>query len=118
VALVSVDRASRLLRRPGAFQRLFTRDELAYGERRPRGGQTLAARLAAKLAARSALTQAGFARPALRDLEVVHEENGAPGLRLHGRRGVAAPMRLAVSLAHDRGLALASVWLLRDTEGP
>ncbi len=114
MALLPVARVLRLLERPGARERLFGPEECAYALRRPRGGQTLAARLAAKLAARAALLQAGLPRPRLRDLEIVHQTDGAPALRVHGAaaRGVERD-RFAVSLSHDRELVLASVWLLR-----
>ena len=110
VRLVEVDRLRRALERFGdrLLQRVFTSAEIAYAARKRNGEQNLAARLAAKLAARQLLLESFGSRARLRDLEVVRKRSGEPELR--GRDG----QRLLVSLTHDARFALASVWL----EGP
>jgi len=106
--VVAVDRMRRLLAdRPGARERIFTPVELADVLR---GGvasdsevavERLAARFAAKEATRKALRGEG---PALTGIEVRTDEDGAPSIWVGG-----APTRLACSLSHDAGLAMAVV---------
>ncbi len=112
VRLVEVPRLARALERFGdrLRQRVFTPAELAYAARKRVGHQNLAARLAAKLAARQLLAETGATGTALRDVEVVRRRSGEPELRVRGREHG----RLLVSLTHDADFALASVWL----EGP
>jgi holo-[acyl-carrier protein] synthase len=71
-----------------------------------RAHERLAARFAAKEAARKAL---GDLRLPFHATEVVTDAAGAPSLHLHG-----APSGLALSLAHDGGVAMAVVMGLRD----
>ena len=106
--VVAVDRMRRLLAdRPGARERIFTPVELADVLR---GGvasdsevavERLAARFAAKEATRKALRGEG---PALIGIEVRTDEDGAPSIWVGG-----APTRLACSLSHDAGVAMAVV---------
>jgi holo-[acyl-carrier protein] synthase len=106
--IVDVTRMRRLLaERPSARERLFTDRELAdvlRGGVDPDGPvaiERLAARFAAKEAARKALGGRG---PSLTEIEVRTGEDGAPTLWIGG-----APSRLACSLSHDAGVALAVV---------
>ncbi len=110
VRLVEVQRLRRALERFGdrLLERVFTSAEIAYAARKRNGEQNLAARLAAKLAARQLLRENSGARVPLRDLEVVRKRSGEPELRTRDGQ------RLLVSLTHDAHFALASVWL----EGP
>jgi len=111
--VVEVARMRRLLdERPGARTRLFTDLELADAVR---GGldpdsdvvvERLAARFAAKEAARKALRGRG---PGLLAVEVRTAEDGAPELWLDGDR-----TDLACSLSHDGGVALAVVVATAD----
>jgi holo-[acyl-carrier protein] synthase len=92
--------------------RLFTARERAYAARRARGVESLAARFAAKSAARRAL---GVRGAAWHDFEVVREPGRPPGLRLHGRAAEAAQKlgvsRIALTLSHTASLSLAHVIL-------
>jgi phosphopantetheine--protein transferase-like protein len=111
--VVEVARMRRLLaERPDARMRLFTALELADAGR---GGvdpdsdlavERLAARFAAKEAARKALRARG---PGLLAVEVRTAEDGAPELWVDGR-----PTGLACSLSHDGGVALAVVVATAD----
>ena len=95
-------------------ERLFSREELAYALRKRDPARRLAARLAAKRAAQSAL--GGDVQE--RDISVERRPGAAPTLRLEG----AAAARLAaigaasalVSLTHEGELAAATVLLLED----
>jgi holo-[acyl-carrier protein] synthase len=95
--------------------RLFSPGERAYAARRGGGLESLAARFAAKLAARQALALRAASWHAL---EVVREPGGAPTLRLHGAAERAARERgvwgMALTLTHDAELCVAHVVL----EGP
>ena len=106
--VVAVDRMRRLVAdRPGARERIFTTAELAdavRGDVDPDGDvamERLAARFAAKEAARKALRGRG---PALLAVEVRTDHDGAPELWVDGHR-----TGLACSLSHDGGVALAVV---------
>jgi holo-[acyl-carrier protein] synthase len=114
IDLVDVARFERLLAEwPRMGPRLFTDAERAYAGARHRPGQHLAARFAAKEAAFKALG-AGWPEIAWHDVEVV-ATSGPPRLELRGRAAErAAGARALVSLAHDGGMAVAQVLLVRD----
>jgi holo-[acyl-carrier protein] synthase len=106
--LVDIARFSAALeRRPALLARLFTDHELADARRGGVAGGSeverarLAARFAAKEAARKAL---GDLRLPFHAVEVRTAADGAPLLYLRGE-----PAELACSLSHDGGLAMAVV---------
>jgi holo-[acyl-carrier protein] synthase len=104
IELVDLARFEALLDRYGDRMRarLFTAGEREYAARKLRDGESLAARFAAKVAARRALRT-----PALRwqDIEVARERTGPPTLRLTGAARSAARnagvSNIAVTLTHD-----------------
>ena len=106
--VVDVSRMRRLLtEHPGAYERLFSGDELADATR---GGvdrasdvtvERLAARFAAKEATRKALGGEGATLTAI---EVRSDPSGAPAIWIAGVRS-----RFACSLSHDAGVAMAVV---------
>jgi holo-[acyl-carrier protein] synthase len=104
IELVDLARFEALLDRYGDRMRarLFTAGEREYAARKVRDGESLAARFAAKVAARRALRT-----PALRwqDIEVARERTGPPTLRLTGAARSAARnagvSNIAVTLTHD-----------------
>lgn len=107
--LLEIERLERALeRRPGLAQRLFTDGERAYAASRARPAQHLAARFCAKEAVAKAL---GLEAWSPRDVEVVLDAGGAPGIVLHGPLAGRGPV--AVSLTHERGVA-GAVALARD----
>ncbi|MFT3692790.1 MAG: holo-ACP synthase [Kofleriaceae bacterium] len=84
--------------------RVFTPDELAYARDKP---DSLAARFAAKEAAKKALALDGVG---WRDVEVVRADSGACSIQLHGEAArLAGPAELAVSLSHEADFATAVV---------
>jgi holo-[acyl-carrier protein] synthase len=106
--VVAVERMRRLLaERPAARDRIFTARELAdalRGDVAPDGDvaiERLAARFAAKEATRKALGGRG---PTLTSIEVRTADDGAPSVWIAGVRA-----RLACSLSHDAGVAMAVV---------
>jgi holo-[acyl-carrier protein] synthase len=98
--LVELDRFRTVLARtPRIAGRLFSDEERAYAARRPDPVPRLAVRFAAKEAVMKAM-QVGLGAFAMREVEVVRAESGAPSLRLTG--GAAA-------LAESKGV---TSWLL------
>jgi holo-[acyl-carrier protein] synthase len=104
IDLVDRKRFESLLDRYGDRLRckLFTDGERDYAAHKPRGGESLAVRFAAKLAARRALHATGLR---WRDIEVVRNRQGPPVLRLTGSAERAASRagvsKIALTLTHD-----------------
>ena len=111
VDAIEIERIARAVARWGGrfLERIYTEDELAYCRGR---SPQLAARFAAKEAVMKALGT-GVRGVGWRDIEVVRQPGGAPGIALYGRahqRAQAAGIGgLVVSITHSRRLALASV---------
>ncbi len=104
IELVDTERFESLLERYGdrLRDRLFTDCEREYAARKQRDGESLAVRLAAKLAARRALRASALH---WRDIEVVRNRQGPPTLRLTGGAERAASRvgvsKIALTLTHD-----------------
>ncbi len=97
------------------FQRLFTPGEMAYCATKKRSAQHYALRFAAKEAFLKALGTGLREGLSWRDMEVVHDSYGKPGLRLSGKaeslfrsKGLSGCF---LSLSHDANCAVASVIL-------
>jgi holo-[acyl-carrier protein] synthase len=118
---IEVERMSRGLRKEsGLKERLFTPDEIRYCEGQRHAAMHFAARFAAKEAFAKALGTGISGGMTFREIEVVRDTDGRPGIRLHDRacrgaeeRGVG---RIHVSLTHTRGRAAAIV-ILETGEG-
>jgi holo-[acyl-carrier protein] synthase len=113
IDLVDVDRlAAAMRRRPGLAARVFTDRERATTATGARASERLAARFAAKEATMKALG-VGLGAFALRDVEVLVSDAGAPSLVLSGAARAAAERRgagaLHVSLTHTAASASAVV---------
>ena len=111
VDLIEIDRIAATLERFGTrfLERVYTPGEIAYCRGR---APQLAARFAAKEAVMKALGT-GTRGIGWREVEVTRRRSGEPGIELHGRaieraRSIGID-RLAVSLSHSRGFAVASV---------
>jgi holo-[acyl-carrier protein] synthase len=110
---VEVDRFRRVLQRtPRVVERLFSGDELEYARRRRDPTERLAARFAAKEAVMKALG-VGLGAFAFRDVEVLSEPSGRPGLRVSGGAARLAEQRgvsgWRLSLTHTASTAEAVV---------
>lgn len=111
--IVEIDRITALLDAGGSgfANRWFSAAEQAYCGARSRPAAHYAARFAAKEAVAKALRWRWTGPVPWREIEIVHDEAGAPGVRLQG--GLAAladavgATRLEVSLAHGRDHATA-----------
>ena len=111
---IDLVRVSRIEESLNAFgdrflRRCFTAGEIAYATAAPaQRGERLAARFAAKEAARKALRAPDGL--GWRQIEVQREPSGACNLLLHGDAArVAGPCSTAVSLSHEGDLATAVV---------
>jgi holo-[acyl-carrier protein] synthase len=113
IDVVQITRMSAWLHRPMLLDRYFHPDELEAAKAKGSGFEhSLAARFAAKEAFGKALGT-GLAGMRLRDIEVVNDSNGKPGIRLYGaakRRFVdSGGSSLFVSLTHESDNAIAVV---------
>ena len=119
--IVEVDRVARAVARPGFAQRVFTPAERTYCD--AANGSVQAQRYAARFAAKEAALKAlgtGLREGSLQELEIVHDDLGAPHLRVSGRLAELARakggMRWLVSLSHVQACAMAQVVLEGDAQ--
>ncbi len=112
VDIVEIERIARTLARFGErfLRRVYTEAEITYCRGKP---SRLAARFAAKEAVAKALGVGVFWHEGVywRDVEVIRDHRGKPGIRLHGgalerarQEGLTA---WALSLSHSREYAVA-----------
>lgn len=118
---IDVERMARGLRKEsGLKERLFTPDEIRYCDGRRHAAMHFAARFAAKEALAKALGTGISGGMTFRDIEVVRDVDGRPGIRLYdcARRGAEdrGVGRIHVSLTHTPGRA-AAVVVLETGEG-
>lgn len=111
--LVDIDRFRKVLQRtPGLFDRLFQADELAYAKLANDPVPRLAARFAAKEATLKSLG-CGVGAMKMRDIEVLHHEDGRPELCLHAsakqKAAAIGATRFLVTLSHTNQFAQAVV---------
>lgn len=111
--IVKIERIERLLQRKAAAARLFTERERVYAEAK---GVSKYATYAAMFAAKEAVIKALHGGGGTwHDIEVCHDEVGAPYLCLTGmadQRGRALGVASStLSLSHERDYAIAGVIL-------
>ena len=120
VDLVEVERIEQSIARHGAhfLQRVFTEREIANCSKMRTPGPHYAARFAAKEAVAKAFGTGLGAQFSLVEIEVCHEEAGAPFIVLHGPAAELARERGArkihLSLSHTAAHAVAQVVLESD----
>jgi holo-[acyl-carrier protein] synthase len=111
VDIIEISRVGQVLERYGQrfLERIFTPGEIGYCRGR---APNLAARFAAKEAMMKALGT-GVRGVGWKDIEVVREESGAPGIVLHGRAQARAQrlgvFEISLSLSHSQDYAVAFV---------
>ena len=111
VDIIEISRVRRVLERyADRFQgRVFTPEEIAYCRGR---APNLAARFAAKEATMKALGT-GVRGVGWKEIEVVRQPSGAPGIQLYGRAEVRAQRlgvtEIALSISHSQEYAVAFV---------
>jgi holo-[acyl-carrier protein] synthase len=120
IDVVEVARIASSIERHGEpfLAKLFTVAERAYCESRKNPAMHYAARFAAKEAAVKALGTGIGGNAGLQDLEVVHDEAGAPKLRLSGAAEAFAKQHgitgIQISLTHARDYAAANAIALAE----
>jgi holo-[acyl-carrier protein] synthase len=108
---IEIDRVARAVRgRPRLRTRLYTARELAQ---LPSGDKAFS-RMAALFAGKEAVLKAlgtGLKEHSWQQVEILHDELGAPGVHLHGQAASTAAARgivaIHISLTHDQGRAMA-----------
>ena len=120
IDLVKVERVERAVARwsDGFTKRIFTEGELEYCLRQKRPGLHLAARIGVKEAVMKAFGTGLSGGVRWKDIEVVRDEKGKPGVWLSGRLGdMATEMGVSetlVSFSHDTGYAVAQAVLMGE----
>ena len=118
VDLAEIDRIQAALEDPRSGRRfrdrVFTKNEIAYCEKRRRGKyESYAGRFAAKEAVMKALGRGWGAKVRWLDIEVVRARSGKPDIALHDKTaGLAAELgirRWALSITHTKQHGLAYV---------
>jgi holo-[acyl-carrier protein] synthase len=114
VDICSVRRMQKAVERGGQhfLDRIFTKDEQAYCNRKRNKYENYAARFAAKEAVIKA-KKGGKGRYAFRDIEVVRGLRGAPSISLtDGARkklGISRSAEFELTITHEREFAVATV---------
>jgi len=95
------------------LRKIYTSAEVTYCQARTRKYEHLAARFAAKEAVLKALGTGVAQGTTLKQVEVTNDDNGKPGILLHGvARQMAQKLgvsRVHVSISHTETLAIAQV---------
>jgi len=111
IDIVHIDRMARWKETPGIFQRYFHPDELHEAESR---GRTAVMSLAARFAAKEAFGKAlgtGLKGINLKDIHVMNDINGKPGIVAYAtaRRAMekVGGRSVSISLSHDYASAVA-----------
>ncbi len=110
--LCAIDRIERAIQNAHYTERVFTPQECAYMDAQ---GVCRAQSAAAMFAAKEAVAKAlgtGFSSGVMPgQIEVTHEESGAPGICLHGcaleRMQKIGGRRVMLSLSHEGNMAMA-----------
>ena len=114
IDIVSVQRMRRVIERQGSrfLNRVFTKSEQDYCDRKRNKFENYAARFAAKEAVIKA-KKGGPGRYAFRDIEVVRGKAGAPSIEINARSrkkmGIPPNATFELTLAHEREFAVAAV---------
>lgn len=105
---VDIEDISRFKNKPQEFlDRLYTQNEQEYCFSKPSPESHFAVRFCAKEAAIKALNSMGIRHPRLNRIEIYHDENQCPKIKLEG--GLYNNLSVEVSLSHDKTKAIAFV---------
>jgi holo-[acyl-carrier protein] synthase len=116
IDIVSVRRMREAIERQGRrfLDRVFTKAEQAYCNRKRNKFENYAARFAAKEAVIKA-KKGGRGRYAFRDIEVTRGLRGAPSISIkpqaRKKLGISSKAKFELTLAHEREFAIAAVVL-------
>lgn len=117
IDMASAARLGEALSRPSFEGRVFSVGEIAYCRKKKNPFPSFAARFAAKEAYGKAMGLGLGPSGDFAEIEVVHDEKGAPAIRLNGRAlelfREAGGGEIFLSLSHESDLAIASVIITR-----
>lgn len=104
--LCEIARMEVLLQDERFLERYFTQGEAAYIRSR---GASAAQTMAGIWAAKEAVFKAAGTgiSGAMKDVEIIHDEQGAPLCRLHGQMAQKIPGNYLLSITHEGGMAAA-----------
>ena len=112
VDAVEIPRIAKAIARPGFVERFFSPEEGEYFRSRKMAPQTVAGHFAAKEAFSKAMGT-GLSGFDLREVCVVHDQQGRPEYRFAGRgAALAEGWRFSLSITHtaDTAIAFAVAW--------
>lgn len=95
------------------IEKIFTKEEIRYCMSHGHPAQHLAVRFAAKEAVIKAVAPSGLV-PDMKDIEVINEESGIPGVRILTKEG--EKFEFKISLSHSQSQAVAFVIAERSTK--
>ncbi len=101
--IVEVERIARFAQKPGALERIFTPEEIAYCRARKNQYQHLAVRFAAKEAVYKALP---FAQVPFRKIGIFNLPSGRPEVQVDDPR--MKGLRVFITLSHTEAYATAT----------
>ncbi len=107
--LIEVERIKAFAEKPGALERIFSEEEIAYCLARKNRYQHLAVRFAAKEAVYKALPFDGVA---FKSIYVTNLESGRPAVHVNDRRFDG--LDILISLSHTEHYATATAVVYRD----
>ena len=113
--LVEIARIQNAIEKnPHFMERVYTKEEIAYCQRKKNPWQSFAARFAAKEAVSKAFGT-GIGPVGLTEIEIRNKSNGQPEVVLHGKAQALADsrniQRVHVSLSHSETYAMATAVL-------
>ncbi len=111
--LVEVDRMAEKINKTGFLKLAFTENEISYCNGKKYPAQHFAARFAAKEAYMKAIGKGWSKEANFKDMEIIHNELGAPSLQLKGatldffhQSGLS---QIVLSMSHTASMAIATV---------
>lgn len=116
IDIVSIPRMRQAIERQGSrfLDRIFTKSEQAYCDRKRNKFENYAARFAAKEAVIKA-KKGGPGRYAFREIEVVRNQAGAPSIQIspqaRKKLRISPKAKFELTMAHEREFAVAAVVL-------
>ncbi|MEF9987518.1 MAG: holo-ACP synthase [Christensenella sp.] len=106
-----IERMERAIQRETFVNKVFTAKEREYLKKRTLAAQSAAGIFCAKEAVLKAFSM-GITDAALTDIEILHNENGAPYVLLHG--GIGRDTALCISITHTEDTASAFAVLEKE----
>ncbi|MFQ5481098.1 MAG: holo-ACP synthase [Thermodesulfobacteriota bacterium] len=110
----SISRIQYLIQKKTFIKRVFTEEEASCSLKKKNPAKDFAGRFAAKEACMKALGTGLTEGLSWRDIEVIYNSDGSPGLILTGKAGAMVPedKKIFLSLSYGAGLAAAFVLIV------